>query len=159
PHDLERLRRVELLPFAAWAKARLSSLMTAHVVFEALDPGLPATMSERVLKGLLRDELGFEGVLVSDDLEMKAIREHFSLERAVIDGTRASVDLFLVCHKPEVQRAAITALADAVRRGEVSEGRIDEAAARLRALSARFFQAGAAGMSTLGSAQHRALAA
>ena len=58
-------------------------------------------MSARVLKDLMRGELGFNGVLVSDDLEMKAIKEHYKLERAVVEGVNATVDLFLVCHKVE----------------------------------------------------------
>jgi beta-N-acetylhexosaminidase len=157
PHDLKRLREVELVPFAAWAKAGLSSLMTAHVVFDAVEPGVPATMSARVLKDLLRGELGYGGVVVSDDLEMKAIKEHFTIERAVVDGVNATVDLFLVCHKVEAQRAAITALADAVRAGKVSEARVDEAAGRLAALSRRFAFAPENNVARLGSPEHRAL--
>ena len=91
-------RPFEGLAFAAFAKAGLASLMTAHVVFEAIEKAVPATMSARVLVDVLRKELGFNGVLVSDDLEMKAIAQHYSIERAVVDGVNASVDLFLVCH-------------------------------------------------------------
>jgi beta-N-acetylhexosaminidase len=158
PHPLERLRRVELPPFAAFAKARLASLMTAHVVFEALEKGVPATMSKRVLVELMRQDLGFDGVLVSDDLEMKAIAQHYSIERAVVDGVNASVDLFLVCHHAEVQRRAIDALAAAVRDGRVSEQRLDEAIARLTALARRFARGPEDRLSSLGSAEHRELA-
>jgi beta-N-acetylhexosaminidase len=158
PHTLERLRNIELVPFAAWAKAGLSSLMTAHVVFDALDPGVPATMSARVLKDLVREELGFNGVLVSDDLEMKAIKEHFKLERAVVEGVNATVDLFLVCHKAEAQRECITALAQAVRDGRVSEARVDEAAGRVNALARRFAMGPQHGLAALGSPEHRGLA-
>ncbi len=159
PHDMKRLRDVELVPFAAWAKAGLSSLMTAHVVFDALDPGVPATLSARVLKELLRGELGFNSVLVSDDLEMKAIKEHFKLERAVVDGANATVDLFLVCHKVDAQRLSITALAEAVRDGRVKEARVDEAAARLSALATKFAHpTDSAMLAQLGSPEHQALA-
>jgi beta-N-acetylhexosaminidase len=158
PHALDRLRSVELVPFAAWAKAGLSSLMTAHVVFDALEKDVPATMSARVLKDLMRGELGFNGVLVSDDLEMKAIKEHYKLERAVVDGVNATVDLFLVCHKVESQRACITALADAVRDGRVKEARVDEALGRLAALSRKFAQGPTNNLAALGSREHRALA-
>jgi len=158
PHALERLRAVELPPFAAFARAGLASLMTAHVVFEALDPGVPATMSKKVLVDLLRQELGFRGVLVSDDLEMKAIAQHFSIERAVVDGVNASVDLFLVCHHAGVQRAAIDALAAAVRDGRVSEQRLDEAAGRVQALARKFAHGPEDRLSSLGSPEHRGLA-
>jgi len=159
PHDLQRLREVELVPFAAFAKARLSSLMTAHVIFEALESAVPATMSRAVLEGLLRKELGFEGVLVSDDLEMKAIASHYSVEQAVVDGVNATVDLFLVCHDSKVQRAAIAALVRAVEEGRVAEARLDEALGRLAALSRRFARGPEDLLGTLGSAEHRRLAA
>lgn len=159
PHDLKRLRDVELKPFAAWAKAKLAAVMTAHVVFDALEPGKPATMSQKAM-GLLRHELGFNGVLVSDDLEMKAIAEHFSVEQAVVEGVNAGVDLFLVCHKEQVQRAAIEALAKAVRERRVPEARLQEAIDRVAALASKFAQPALTSplLSRLGSAEHQVLA-
>ncbi|MBU8898928.1 beta-N-acetylhexosaminidase [Corallococcus sp. H22C18031201] len=157
-HDLERLRRVELVPFQAFARAGLASLMTAHVLFDALEPGVPATMSTRVLEGLLRRELGFDGVLVSDDLEMKAIADHYSVEEATVQGTLAGVDLFLVCHKADVQRRAIEALVKAVESGRVPRSRLAEAHRRLDALVARFVRPPEDRLAQLGSAEHRALA-
>lgn len=159
PHGMERLREVELLPFAAYAKAGLASVMTAHVIFDAFDPGVPATMSAPVMQGLLRRELGFEGVVVSDDLEMKAISEHFSVERAVVDGVKAGVDAFLVCHRHDVQRRAIEALVKAVESGEVARARLDEARGRMAALVQRFVRGPEALLSTLGSAEHEVLRA
>jgi len=158
PHDLERLRRVELLPFAAYAKAGLASVMTAHVIFDALDAGVPATMSRKVMEGLLRQELGFGGVVISDDLEMKAISEHFSIERAVVEGTVAGVDCFLVCHRADVQRAAIESLVKAVEQGVVTRARLDEARARVAALTRRFVRGPEDLLGTLGTAAHAALA-
>ena len=158
-HGLERLRRVELLPFAAYAKAKLASVMTAHVIFDALDPGVPATMSRAALQGLLREELGFEGVLVSDDLEMKAIAEHFSVEDAAVRSLAAGCDLFLVCHKAPVQRRVIEALARAVQEGRVSEARLDEATQRVQAMMKRFVRGPENRVAELGSPAHMALAA
>jgi len=159
PHDLKRLREVELVPFAAFARARLSSIMTAHVIFEALEPGKPATMSHLVIDALLRKELGFQGVLVADDLEMKAIADHYSVEQAVIDGVNAGVDLFPICHSARVQRAAIAGLVKAVEDGRVARARIDEALGRLEALKRRFARGPEDLLSTLGSDEHRRLAA
>ncbi len=159
PHDLERLRRVELVPFRAFAQAGLSSLMTAHVLFEALEPGVPATMSRQVLQGVLRQELGFDGVLVSDDLEMKAIANHYSVEEAAVLGTLAGVDLFLVCHHADVQRRAIEALVKAVESGRVPRERITEAHRRLARLEARFTHPPEDRLATLGDPAHLALAA
>lgn len=159
PHSLERLRQVELVPFAAYARAGLASIMTAHVIFDALDPGVPATMSARVLDGLLRRELGYQGVVVSDDLEMKAVADHFSIERAVVDGLNAGVDLFLVCHRPDVQRAAIEALVRAVEAGTVTRTRLDEARARVEVLMRRFVHGPEALVGTLGTEAHLRLSA
>ncbi len=159
PHDLERLHRVELVPFRAFAQAGLASLMTAHVLFDALDSQVPATMSPRVLQGLLRQELGFDGVLVSDDLEMKAIAAHYSVEEAAVQGTLAGVDLFLVCHNADVQRSAIEALVRAVESGRVPRSRIEEAHRRLARLEARFTRGPEDRVATLGDTEHQALAA
>lgn len=157
-HGLERLREVELVPFRAWAQAGLSSLMTAHVLFDAIEPGVPATMSRRVLQGLLREELGFDGVVVSDDLEMKAIADHYSVEEAVVQGAAAGVDLFLVCHKVEVQLRAIEALVRGVESGRVPRERLAGAHRRLDRLVARFAHAPGERVAGLGSEEHRLLA-
>ena len=157
PHGLERLRQVELLPFAEYAKAGLASVMTAHVIFDALDPGVPATMSTRVMDGLLRKELGFQGVVVSDDLEMRAIADHFKVERAVVEGVKAGVDCFLVCHHADVQRRAIEALVKAVESGEVKRERLEEARGRMAALARRFVHGPEDLLGTLGTPAHEAL--
>jgi len=159
PHGLERLRSVELLPFAAYAQAELASVMTAHVIFEALDKGVPATMSKKVMDGVLRRELGFMGVVVSDDLEMKAIASHFSIERAVVEGVNAGVDSFLVCHHADVQRAAIESLVHAVEKGVVSRERLDEARGRVAKLVKRFVHGPEDLLSTLGTREHEAMRA
>lgn len=101
-HDLSRLRAVELAPFKA-ATGRVPAIMSAHVVFDALDPGVPATLSRRVITDLLRGELGFEGAIISDDLEMKAIADHFGSGEAAVRAIDAGCDLLLVCS--EVRRA------------------------------------------------------
>jgi beta-N-acetylhexosaminidase len=158
PHDLERLRAVELPPFKAYADSKLASVMTAHVIFDAVDKGVPATMSQRVLEGVLRDELGFQGVIVSDDLEMKAIADNYSVPEAAVLGVLAGVDLFLVCHHADVQRAAIDAVTKAVESGRIPQKRIEESNARLTALSRRFARPPEDRVNELGSIQHEALA-
>ncbi len=159
PHDLGRLGRIELVPFRAYAEAGLCAVMTAHVLFEAIDAEVPATMSHRVLTGLLRDELRFEGVVVSDDLEMKAIADFFPIEEAVVRGALAGVDLFLVCHHADVQRRCIDALVQAVTSGRLPESRVRESNARLDAVAGRFGRPAEDGLYRLGSDEHRALAA
>lgn len=158
PHDLERLRRVELVPFVAYARARLASLMTAHVLFDAVDPSVPATMSAKVLGGILRGEVGFRGVLVSDDLEMKAIADNYSVPEAAVLGALAGIDLFLVCHHAALQRSAIEALVRAVESGRLPRARIAEANQRLDALAQRFAHPAEDRLSQLGTSEHRQLA-
>ncbi|MFZ5470112.1 MAG: beta-N-acetylhexosaminidase, partial [Myxococcota bacterium] len=157
-HELARLRAVELVPFFAYAEAKLAAVMTAHVVFDAVDPGVPATMSSKVLNGILRQELGFGGVLVSDDLEMKAIADHYSVEEAAVEGALAGVDLFLVCHRADRQRAVIEALVKAVEAGRLPRARVEEANARLDVLAQRFFHPPEDRLHTLGTKEHLALA-
>jgi beta-N-acetylhexosaminidase len=155
PHTLERLRAVELVPFRAYARAKLASLMTAHVVFEALDSSVPATLSTRVIQGLLRQELGFEGVVVSDDLEMKAVAANYPVAEAAVQSIRAGVDLLLVCHREDQQQAALEGLVHAVESGALPRARVEEANAKLDVLQNRFC-AGARGV--LGSPEHALLA-
>ncbi len=160
PHTMERLRRVELVPFAAYAREGLSAIMTAHIVFEALDPGIPATFSRTVLHGLLRDELGFRGVVVSDDLEMKAIADGFGMGEAGVRSVAAGADLLLVCHRADRQQAVIDALAAEAARSPTFRARVEEAARRVDAMVRRFASApqGEAGLARLGQPDHRSLA-
>ena len=159
PHTLARLESVELPPFEQAIRAGVASIMTAHVIFEPLDPRYPATMSRAALDGILRDRMGFDGVVISDDLEMKAIADHYGLEEAVVRGINAGVDLFLVCHHAEVQHRAIEFLADAVARGEVPLERVREARRRVDALVARYVRppAGADWRAVVGAPAHRAV--
>jgi beta-N-acetylhexosaminidase len=160
PHALERLRAVELPPFRALARAGVAAVMTAHVVFDALDSARPATLSPKVMS-LLRDEVGFDGCAVSDDLEMKAVAEHFPLEEAAPGAVAAGVDALLVCHTASVQHRAIDLVRAAVEQGRIPRTRIAEARARVARLLA---YAGpppdpAAARSRLRTSEHLALAA
>ncbi|MBX7115578.1 MAG: beta-N-acetylhexosaminidase [Myxococcaceae bacterium] len=158
PHAMERLQQIELVPFRAYAANGLCSVMTAHVIFEAIDKKVPATMSPRVLQGLLREALKFDGVLVSDDLEMKAIADHFAIEEAIVAGAQAGVDLFLVCHHADVQRRALDALVKAVEKGTVSESHVVAANARLDKLAQRFVRPAEQLVQRLASAEHQRMA-
>jgi beta-N-acetylhexosaminidase len=135
-HGMERLRAVELAPFAAAAAAGLPMIMTAHVVFEALDPSVPATMSPRVIDGLLRRELGYRGVIVSDDLDMKAIAENYGVGDAAIASIAAGCDVLLLCEREDVQAEVEEALTREVERSPALAARVAEAAGRVRAMKA-----------------------
>ncbi len=109
-HDWARLRSVELAPFVAAAAAELPMLMTAHVVFSALDATVPATLSRKVMTDLLRHEIGYRGVVVSDDLDMRAIAAHHGVGNAAIAAIRAGCDAILLCRDQDHQVQAEAAL-------------------------------------------------
>ncbi len=134
PHDLTRLRQVELAPFVAAVEAGLPTMMSAHIVFEALDPDWPATLSPHVIPTLLRDELSYQGVVFSDDLEMKAIADHQTPDTIATQGLAASLDVFLVCHELDRARAIRASLAAAARRDPLTATRLEVAARRVAAL-------------------------
>ncbi len=134
---LEVLRKREFLPFRAYGDAGLAALMTAHVVFKAIDPARPATLSERVLQQVVRRELGFEGLLVTDDMEMKAIDDRYGIEQSVIEAVVAGCDVILICHSADKQRRAWEALVEEDRKSNVVRERIDQALGRIRQVKKR----------------------
>jgi beta-N-acetylhexosaminidase len=130
----ERLRSVELPPFAAAVDAGVPMLMTAHVVYPAVDDK-PATLSRIWLHKMLRTDLGYTGVVVSDDLDMKAVAERFPVEQTVVESLLAGADCFLACRDPEIQRRAEAAL-DAAAEDPAASARVIESTARLAAFRA-----------------------
>lgn len=136
--EREGLEAIELAPFrrAAAAGALVPMIMTAHVVFPALDAARPATLSPRVLGDLLRGELGYGGVIVSDDLDMNAIADHAPPGDAAVAAVSAGCDVLLACRREDVQDAAYEALVRAAEASPAFARRLGEAAARARALKA-----------------------
>ena len=108
-HDLERLQRVELPPFRAAAEAGVASMMTAHVVMSALDAERPATLAPAVLS-LLRQEIGYDGLIFSDDLEMAAIADHVAGADATRQALEAGCDSLLVCSRSDLRDEVLDAL-------------------------------------------------
>jgi beta-N-acetylhexosaminidase len=141
PHSMQRLNDVELVPFRAAVDAGVASIMTAHVAFPALDAELPATLSPHVLSVLLRDRLGFDGVIISDDLEMKGVADHYSIDEMVRLGLIAGVDLFLICKDADKVEEALAAARRAVVDGTVPRSRIESAIGRVMRLKERFIGA------------------
>jgi beta-N-acetylhexosaminidase len=139
--DAATLRARDLVPFAAAIAERAASIvMSAHIVIEAFDPDVPATLSAKVLGGLLRDELGFDGVIVTDCLEMDAIAASFGTSAGAVRALAAGADLLLVSHHLEQAWAAADAIVVAIRSADVPLERLESAAARVRGLRERFAQ-------------------
>jgi beta-N-acetylhexosaminidase len=133
--SLRDLQETDLVPFRAAIEAGVRSVMTAHVVFPAIDT-VPATISRRFLSGLLRDELGFGGVIVTDALEMAAIGDNAASAEGAVSALAAGADLICLPAQWAAQQQARDSLARAVRSGAVPAHRVEESAARVRALAA-----------------------
>jgi len=125
------LERVEWLPFKRLIRADIPMLMTAHILLPVLDAMSPATLSYRLLTEKLRGEMGFEGVIVSDDLEMKAIADRYGIVEAVTMGLRAGVDLFLICRQPELWSEAYATLVSLAEGSSADRERVLASASRV----------------------------
>lgn len=137
-HNMERLREVELRPFQEAIDNRVAAIMTGHLLVPSLDDKYPATMSKKIITDLLRNEMEFNGIVISDDLEMKAIIDNFALDNAAVMSIEAGVDILLISGKEEYQVLAIETLVKAVKEGWISEERIDLSYHRIRSLKERF---------------------
>src|SRR5437588_12666710 len=131
-YGLERLEAVELVSFRSGIEAGADSVMIAHIAFPALveQDRLPATLSSAIMGGLLREKLNFNGVILSDCLEMRAISDTFGTERAAVMALQAGIDLLLVSHHYTRQRGSIQAIQAAIQAQELSPQVIQQAAER-----------------------------
>ena len=127
-HSLDQIHQIDLPPFRADIAAGVDTIMTAHVVMPAIDPGVPATMSHKILTGLLRDELGFDGLIVTDALDMAGATATYPPNVAPVKALMAGADQLLVA--PQMDTAYGSVLA-AARSGEISAQRLDESVYRV----------------------------
>jgi len=132
--SLSEIERTELFPFRRAIQEGIDALMTAHVVFTALDAERPATLSRRILTELLRERLRFRGLVFSDDLQMKAIADRFTPGDAAIGALEAGADWLLACETLDFAEHAISALDRAVPRRSRLAARMEEAGARIETL-------------------------
>jgi beta-N-acetylhexosaminidase len=160
-HDRARLDAVELVPFRAAIAEGVATIMTAHVLVPALDRERPASLSPAVIDGLLKKALGYAGVVISDDLGMKAVSATMSLADASVEAVSAGADAVLFCNSTaDEQRIALEALIRAGEAGRLPRSRIDDAFARQRRVKAQFaaIQRSAAPFDVVGCAAHQAVA-
>jgi beta-N-acetylhexosaminidase len=138
-HPPDRLRAVEFEPFRAAVAEEVAFIMTAHVLVPAFDETRPATLSPRIVQALLRDELGFEGVILGDDLEMKAVAARSTVPESAVAAVKAGCDGLLICSgNVDLQAQALEALVKAVETGEIPQARLDDADRRLRRAKERY---------------------
>lgn len=160
--DLRHIRDVELRPFLHAVQNGLAAIMTAHVRYPSLDPENPATLSRSILSGLLREKMEFKGIIVTDDLEMKAITDHWAPGEAAVRALEAGADLLLICHQEAAQVAAVEGVVKAVKKGRLSEARIEQSLLRILQAKEKYlipFQPAAAAQArqVTGNASHREL--
>jgi beta-N-acetylhexosaminidase len=135
----DRLEAVELVPFRAAIDAGVASILTAHVLFPALDEEFPATLSPRIVTGLLREKLKFAGPVLTDDLDMGAIGTKYPIEQAVVQAIAAGVDGLLICGTDYDKKArALEALIRAVEEEQLPLKRVEDAMTRMRTAKERF---------------------
>lgn len=162
-HDLERLHQVELVPFKNCIAAGADAIMSAHVHFPALESeaDLPATLSRSVITGLLREELGFEGVVTTDCMEMDAIAKGIGTVNGSVKAVQAGVDLVMVSHLHGLQEQSILKIAEAIENGEIDEEQVDRSIERIDSMIANYvtwqeIEAGSSVPEFMGSAEHYA---
>ena len=129
--DLKRMKEVELVTFQAGINAGAKALMTAHTIYPAYDKEFPATLSSKILTDLLRKEMGFKGVVVSDAIGMAAILKKWPLPQACAMAIKAGVDTILLKADDESRSQCFFGIKGAVERGELSEDRLNDAVRRL----------------------------
>jgi beta-glucosidase len=136
-HDRARLEAIELPPFQAAMRAAVDSIMSAHLLIPALDADLPATLSQPILTGQLRDKLGFEGLISTDALVMGAIADRYGADEAAVMAVAAGSDIILMPVDPEI---AINSVCAAVASGRISAERIKESVGRIWRSKQKLFQ-------------------
>ena len=137
--SLEELEEMELIPFRQAIEVGVDSMMTAHILFPKLEPdNLPATMSKRILTGLLRERLGFDGLIMTDSMSMNAIKEYYGMERGCVAAIAAGADVVCMRADFDDQRRAYSAVLEAVKSGELPMGRVDDAITRQVRLKTKY---------------------
>ena len=148
-HPPDRIRRVECVPFREAIRNDVAFIMTAHILVPSLDEEKPATLSPVIVRGMLREELDFDGVILSDDLEMKAIADTYTVPDAAVQAIAAGCDGVLVCRAnatdrvqdAAVQAAVLETLVHAIEDGRIQFKRAEDALARNRKAKERFLAA------------------
>lgn len=137
-YDLKRLESFELVPFKAAIENSADAIMIAHILLPKLDPENPASFSKAVITDLLRTDMNFNGVVITDDFTMGAIEKNYDMGGAAVKSIQAGADIVLVCHGFDKQETVIKALLAAAQTGQISTGRLDESVYRVLELKQRY---------------------
>lgn len=132
------LWRRELLPFRAAMEEGVEAVMTAHVIYSEVDPHAPATLSDKIITGILRGRMRYEGLVMTDDLEMKGIAGGYPISHAAVAAVSAGAGILLVCKERRSQEEAYRSVLDAAREGRVSQTEIDSSVKRILAAKEKY---------------------
>ena len=134
PRETQSLTQLHLGPFRAAIAEDAELIMTSHILFESIDPNYPVTLSKIFLQTVLRQDLNFKKVIVSDDLGMKAMTKYFAIEQIPVLALQAGVDILLYCNEPDSPPAALESMKRSVSQNEVSESALSQSLSRIIAL-------------------------
>ena len=137
--DLEKLNSFEFIPFKKAIENGVDAIMVSHILLTQIDKNNPATMSKAIVSDILRGDLGFNGVIITDDMTMGAITKNYSIENAAINSINAGTDIVLVCHQYKNIKSTIEAIKKAVNVNKtISEERINESVYRILKLKEKY---------------------
>ena len=136
--DAAEIEKINIPPFLAAIKEGVSAIMSSHAIYPALDPDSPATMSHRILTGLIRDNMGFEGLVITDDLEMGAIKKNWGVAEGAVASFEAGADILLICEDQKSVHESFEKLKKKVINGEIGPGRLQQSLTRITAAKAAF---------------------
>jgi beta-N-acetylhexosaminidase len=132
PYDMDRLNKIELVPFKRAIQKGIQAIMTAHINFPALtENGLPTTLSKRCMTGFLREELGYEGLIVTDCMQMKAIQDNYTTVGASLTAILAGANILCICHSKDLQSGAVNYIKESVLNHKISIETINERVSRV----------------------------
>ena len=158
----QRLMTHELVPFAAAVKAEVPLIMTAHILLPRIDAASPASLSRELLQIILRKQLGFDGIILADDLGMGAIARHYENGESVVKSLQAGTDIAMLCHDWAAVAPALESAADAIADGRIDSGPACQSRARIERIRRRLHETenvAAPPSEIIGCPEHRALAA
>lgn len=136
--SLKQLKELELIPFEQAINSGADVVMVAHILLPKLDPTFPSSLSKNIITGILRKQLDYSGVVITDDMTMKAIIDHYKIGRAAVESVKAGSDIILVGHDYNSVVETISSLKIAVQKGEITEQRINESVSRILKLKKKY---------------------
>ena len=137
-HDLERLKSFELVPFKKAIDAGADMVMVSHIMLPKIDEKEPATLSKTIITDILRKDMNYNGVVVTDDMTMGAIINNYDIGEAAVKSINAGVDIVMVCHQYENVTKVIDAIKEAVNNGTITEERLDKSVERILKLKDKY---------------------